>query len=185
MKKEFPRTNLRTRSSTIANAMAHSIVFIDDIAQGYSDWLSRFNQIVDSETCVYCGKSAGTYDHIYNLVENKLPTGYNTEKNNLAPCCSQCNSKKGKKNWEVFMNSEYCKNFGGWVERKKIMSEVLDKYPPLFINFEKVLGSQYNDYLEIKNKINQLLLESDDELIKMRLKIDEVVKKKILTSKSN
>ena len=72
--------------------------------------------IIRDKNCVYCGikmvekvprgesrKNAATWEHIIN--DETIIT-----KENIARCCSACNSSKGTKKLSDWINSEYCKN---------------------------------------------------------------------------
>ena len=71
--------------------------------------------IIRDTNCVYCGikmvekvhrgesrKTAATWEHIIN--DETIIT-----KENIARCCSACNSSKGTKKLSDWINSEYCK----------------------------------------------------------------------------
>jgi 5-methylcytosine-specific restriction endonuclease McrA len=47
-------------------------------------------------TCNYCDKPANTVDHIVAIMN-----GGGHELDNLQPCCSQCNNRKGKKDIQI------------------------------------------------------------------------------------
>jgi hypothetical protein len=64
--------------------------------------------------CVYCGiklinkiskgqsrKNAGTWEHIIN--DSSIIT-----RENIARCCSSCNSSKGTKKLQEWLDSDYC-----------------------------------------------------------------------------
>lgn len=105
--------------SIVSHVLVHSIVYNNNITDDYEDWLSRFDQEPEEEKCVYCGRLASSVDHVFNLVKDGMPTNYNTEKNNLFPCCTICNLKKGSKPWGVFIKNDYFKSFKGWEARAK------------------------------------------------------------------
>jgi hypothetical protein len=175
MKKKFPRTNLIKRTSTLANAMVHSIVFTENLDTDYQSWLNRFDQTENEEICVYCGKKATSFDHVYNLVKEGLPTGYNTEKNNLVPCCGTCNSTKGSKNIEVFFATEYFKSYHGFKDRQRLLNDVIKKYPPIKLDLANILGSKFDRYKNIQKDLNQILKEYDAELLDLRNTIHSYV----------
>lgn len=71
--------------------------------------------IIRDKNCVYCGikmiekvqrgesrKRAATWEHIIN--DETIIT-----KENIARCCSACNSSKGTKKLSDWINSDYCK----------------------------------------------------------------------------
>jgi len=70
----------------------------DAVLQQYRDILGTFNG------CIYCGSDANTWDHVHPLVSNGMPSGIVPTKIELMPCCSACNSSKGKKTWEDYMD---------------------------------------------------------------------------------
>jgi len=70
------------------------------------------------KNCVYCGvemvdsvprrsprSHAATREHIIN--DETIIT-----KENIARCCSSCNSSKGTKDFSVWINSKYCRDRG-------------------------------------------------------------------------
>ena len=179
MKKKFPRTNLIKRTSTLANAMVHSIVFTENLDTDYQSWLNRFHQTENEEMCIYCAKKATSVDHVYNLVKGGLPTGYNTEKNNLVPCCSTCNSTKGSKNIEAFFETKYFKSFHGYKERQAFLLDIINKYPPMKLDFADILGSKYDRYKNIQQDLNKILKEYDTELLELRNFVESYVKNTI------
>ncbi|MBN8730231.1 MAG: hypothetical protein J0L64_06790 [Acidobacteria bacterium] len=56
-------------------------------------------------TCAYCGNSAETWDHIFATVRKSQFSGYGHRLGNLLPCCKPCNSRKGNKSWEVYLET--------------------------------------------------------------------------------
>ena len=80
----------------------------------------------DINYCVYCGeKTANALDHIFSPTRDKLFTGYTNDIENLLPTCTRCNSSKGNKDWEEWINSKTSKaaikanNNPGIEERKE------------------------------------------------------------------
>jgi len=55
--------------------------------------------------CVYCGRPAKTWDHVYGLVKDRQYSGYGHTLGNLVPCCPQCNERKGGKEWSEFLRT--------------------------------------------------------------------------------
>ena len=60
--------------------------------------------IADIEGCVYCGGDANTWDHPHPLVVDGMPSGIVPSQFELLPCCSRCNSSKGKTHWRTYMD---------------------------------------------------------------------------------
>ncbi|OVE79806.1 HNH endonuclease [bacterium I07] len=82
---------------------------------GIPAWLENEIRARD-KTCIYCGvqmlekvppdgsrKNLATWEHIIN--DARIIT-----RDNIARCCSACNSSKGTKDLAVWMKSNYCKH---------------------------------------------------------------------------
>jgi hypothetical protein len=94
---------------------------------GIPNWLEREVKERD-KTCIYCGvkmveqmplrgprKAVATCEHIIN--DEKMVT-----RENIARCCSACNSSKGTKTLSDWIQSSYCKKHG---INKKTVAEVV------------------------------------------------------------
>ena len=64
----------------------------------YARWIAAI------EGCVYCGGDANTWDHLHPLVVDGMPSGIVPSQIEMLPCCSRCNSSKGKTNWRKYMD---------------------------------------------------------------------------------
>ena len=112
MKKEDIKKHLsiysiyNKRRTTINHAFASSIApsdSYDDIK--VSEAISYLGQSANSVLkCVYCEDEAQTWDHVVGLVKNNELRGYGHQIGNLVPCCKECNSKKGSKDYKVFIH---------------------------------------------------------------------------------
>lgn len=112
------QTTLTGRSSTITSAFIHSITpwlteltaeqeqevreIYEEIEKKYR--IKILGQDKSDNRCAYCGQPAGSADHIDALVNDKSSSGSITEIYNLLPCCSFCNSSKGKKTFEEWFD---------------------------------------------------------------------------------
>lgn len=93
------------RSSTINHAFASAL----SIADEYD--INKINLAIellgqDPENdlnCAYCDKLAETWDHIKAIVSKQEFSGHGHQINNLIPCCKNCNSAKGNKDWLTFL----------------------------------------------------------------------------------
>jgi len=78
------------------------------------DWL-EVEVIERDKNCIYCriefgpskgtGKSKATWEHIVN--DARI-----INRENIARCCASCNSSKGNKKLEDWLESDYCKTRG-------------------------------------------------------------------------
>ena len=64
----------------------------------YRRWIGRVHG------CVYCGNDANTWDHLHPLVVDGMPSGIVPSQLEMLPCCSRCNSSKGKTHWRKYMD---------------------------------------------------------------------------------
>lgn len=104
-----PYSILSKRKTTIAHAFASALApsdeYDEDKINAALEALGQQN--LKQLSCVYCEKSAHTWDHLENLVKNgKLNVnGYGHQVGNLVPCCRDCNSQKGGKSFHDFINA--------------------------------------------------------------------------------
>lgn len=164
------KTTLSGRRSTINNAFVHEIIFHPgNKTEENKMWLKRFGQIQGEEKCVYCGERAGTIDHIFNLTIQGLPSGYNSDYNNLVPCCKDCNSKKGATLWQDYMKTDEMIKIEGHEQRFEVLEKILKKYPPFYFDFKEVVGEEkWNNYIKMKEELLMKMDETSEVLIKLR-----------------
>lgn len=55
--------------------------------------------------CAYCGAAASTWDHVNATVVASAFSGHGHRLGNLLPCCKPCNSAKGNKSWEAYVET--------------------------------------------------------------------------------
>ena len=111
------QTTLTARSSTLTSSFVHTITpwltsltptEEAEVRKIYTEIEDKYNiKILGADRsenrCAYCGREAASTDHINALVNNKTSSGAITEIYNLLPCCSSCNSSKGKKTFWVYL----------------------------------------------------------------------------------
>lgn len=93
------------RSSTISHAFASALSIADDYDEEKINIALRILGQDPGEDlfCAYCGNSAQTWDHIKAIVNGTTFSGFGHQINNLLPCCKDCNSTKGNKDWKLFL----------------------------------------------------------------------------------
>lgn len=172
MKKDTIRKHLRAysiynrRRTTINHAFASAIAYIGEYDETeMSEALKGLGQDPESDLiCVYCDeKLAETWDHIFALVKNNEYSGYGHTIGNLLPCCKECNSKKGNKNWLQFISENYGDN-----ERKQFkinqinnyINSYLDTFPTID-DMKKICPSKVKEYDEIKEQILSFMKKAD------------------------
>lgn len=134
-----PYSIAQRRVTTINHAFASAIARCDPYDVGrVSRAVRDLGQNPEEQLkCVYCGKRAKTWDHVYGLVKAKQYSGYGHTLGNLVPCCSECNSRKGGKEWADFMK----RTIRDKVElnrRIRVMQSYFRKRPPRSLSLSKI-----------------------------------------------
>ena len=179
------KANLQGRTSTITNAFAHSIdIRTAEDSLTEEEYKSMLNELgIEEEQCAYClSKNSGkSVDHLHPIISNKLPSGYFTEKNNLIPCCPSCNSKKGGKDYNVWMKDEktieYLKRQKGLSdvqieERVRTINAFMERHPATCLDCEQILGKDgWDEFKQNIKALNEQLMEMQKYCDQTRLKI--------------
>jgi len=166
---------VQQRKTTINNAFASALAPYDDYdEQRVSEAMALLGQTdLNDLRCVYCDSVAETWDHLVGLVKDSQLNGYGHQIGNLVPCCRDCNSSKGNKDWRVFLRSRIT----DLVELKRI-EQVLETYLLRYAK-EVDLGrvqvkypEVWHRYNEIKLQIIELMTEADT--LAAQLRTDEI-----------
>nr|CCA87186.1 hypothetical protein RALSY_mp30506 [Ralstonia syzygii R24] len=100
-----PYSIFKKRRTTIAHAFASALAPTDFYEEDKVQVaLQALGQDPDSLHCVYCFRPAQTWDHLFNLVKGGESNGYGHQIGNLVPCCRDCNSSKGGKPFEAYID---------------------------------------------------------------------------------
>ncbi len=184
MKKEDIKRHLKTysiydkRRTTINHAFASSIAPSNNYDENSINEALRFlNQNPNEDlTCVFCEKEAETWDHLIGLVKNGELRGFGHQIGNLVPCCKKCNSKKGSKEFERFIN-EHGGNGGNGSISKNELIKLLTEYQKKFakkISLETLKNKNHKEYkrfLRIKKDIFDLMIQADEVAEELRKNI--------------
>lgn len=101
-----PYSIFKKRRTTIAHAFASALASADIYDEDkVAIALQALGQNPDNLHCVYCCQPAQTWDHLFNLVKGGESNGYGHHIGNLVPCCRDCNSSKGGKSFETYVDS--------------------------------------------------------------------------------
>jgi hypothetical protein len=176
MKKETIKKHLKAysvygkRNSTINHAFASAIAPFDIYSEKIiNEALYFLGQTEDTLKCVFCNANATGWDHLTGLVKDKGLRGYGHQIGNLVPCCGTCNSKKGKKEFAIFINES------DNIQDKEILITLLENYQNQFakkIDIENLKIKNkilYDEYQDTKEQIFALMKKADtlaDELRK-------------------
>ncbi|MEH7226658.1 HNH endonuclease [Bacillus sp. JJ1566] len=166
------------RSSSITNAFVNGIIpCIEPTEIEIKEVLSILG-MTDSIRCSYCGDHYSEWDHFRPLIQNRRPTGFISEINNLVPSCGKCNQSKGNSYWKDWIVGEAklspktrnVDNLGLIITRL----ENFEKWSkPIKVNFEEIVGEEvWNEHwanwerLIKMMKKSQLLSDNIKETIK-------------------
>ncbi|MBI5888371.1 MAG: hypothetical protein HZB82_06650 [Deltaproteobacteria bacterium] len=170
MKKQSIKSHLKPysifqkRKTTINHAFASALAPTDDYnEQHVNNAINSLYQNPDSDLiCVYCDNTAETWDHLVGLVKEGNLRGYGHQIGNLVPCCKECNSKKGSKDWQEFIDSEKQDE-----EKRSRLKRCLQTYiehfaKPVDINtINTEMPNEYMEYLGIREQIFSLMKRAD------------------------
>ena len=167
-----PYSIYQKRHTTIAHAFASALAPVDVYDE--SKLLSALKNLgqddADNIFCVYCRKSAQTWDHLLCLVKNGELNGYGHQIGNLVPSCKDCNSKKGSKNYQKFI----LENVTGDEDYKHNLISKLDAHLRLAQPFKTDLTDvkiKLAELKEIKEKIFSLMKEADGVVLEIKHKL--------------
>jgi 5-methylcytosine-specific restriction endonuclease McrA len=123
--------------------------------------LRRLGQDPDALTCVYCGASADTWDHVVGTVSSGEFSGTGHRLRNLVPCCSPCNTSKGKKDWRDYLN--------GLRQPASIRNERADRITAHITGCEEDSNKAWRnfpEYTQLQDKRDKILklMEEGDRL---------------------
>ena len=177
------KSTLKNRKTTMNNAFVYSIMPWEKITKEEYKNICKKLKIKENQ-CAYCLKeNANTMDHLNGLVTNKEPSGYYTEKNNLVPCCSHCNSLKGNKNFEDWYKDDICEKIGiskeEMSQRRKIICEYKENNPAKKLDLKQILGKKdYEKYLKMKKELLDKIEECEKFCEELNKKVTDIIKNK-------
>lgn len=161
IKKYLRPFKIASRQTTFNGAVQLALAVHDEFdVTRVEELLSLLEQSIDSELhCVYCGKPAATWDHLFNNVSAKRFSGYGNRIFNLVPACRTCNEKKGSKHWRTFAKA-VAPDFSA-VERRLTAVEKrndAERYPwELVVKQHPELAAKYDKAQdELRAKIREL-----------------------------
>ncbi len=164
------------RSSTISHAFASALSIADDYDVAKIDKaITILGQNPDEDLfCAYCDNPAETWDHIKAVVVKTAYSGYGHQINNLLPCCKDCNSAKGNKDWKVFLQNK-------GLDTEQRISRIENYLTHNYIDTKSLLENDdlkedLKIFNEIKEQVFELFKLGDQQAKKIRNKIREANK---------
>lgn len=158
-----PYSIYQKRKTTINHAFASALAPCSDFNRAsLSAAMAMLGQSIDADLrCVYCERDAQTWDHLTGLVKESELNGYGHQIGNLVPCCRDCNSRKGSKNWEEFVTQQIPE------PRRTPLKIALRAYQDAFAipidlaAARNVEGDAWDRYDAIRAEIHSLMQEAD------------------------
>ncbi len=182
--KAYPKENnnaIINRASTIRNSFVHAVIptMIDDYKKEEikNKFFKKYKESETDLECIYCGDKATSWDHFRPLVVDKKPTGYISDIYNFVPACSTCNSSKGNKKWDEWIEgkAKNCpknrgiKNLSGIKKNLEKFEEFTNKKTK---NIKDQLDIKWEEYQQLIDGINGIV----DKLKDAQKQADEIKK---------
>lgn len=162
IKKHLKPNTIRSRKSTFSNAFASALAPYDEYSEAaVAEAIEDLDQDPTEDlNCVYCGKEAATWDHVFNRVVAGEFSGYGHRIRNLVPCCRTCNERKGKKHWKTFLEHL---NSADKDQRIARMERFLHSHaaPDDYEVIQSKAPEELRQFLKIRDQIFLLLGEAD------------------------
>ncbi len=164
------------RSSTISHAFASALSIADEYDE---EKINIALRILGQESeadllCAYCDKNAETWDHIKAIVSEKAFSVHGHQINNLLPCCKDCNSSKGNRNWKYFLK---IKGLDTELRVDRIENYINHNYVD---TKNLLLTDEFKDdlktYNDIKTKVFELFKLGDQLAANIRKKLKQITK---------
>ena len=164
------------RSSTISHAFASALSIADKYDEVKVDKaISILGQNPDSDLfCAYCDKPAETWDHVKAIVVKTTFSGYGHQINNLIPCCKNCNSAKGNKDWIEYLRFKR-------LDTKERIDRIESYINNNFLDTKNLLQTEefkedLKAFNEIKDQVFELFKMADELAKSIRGKISQASK---------
>lgn len=167
----IPYSIHKRRKTTVNHAFAAAIAPCDDFVETrIRESIQVLGQNPDRElTCVYCDEPAQTWDHVHATVKDSCFSGAGHRVGNLLPCCKPCNSSKGNRSWEMFIQA---REPSGPSRDERIAR--IRGYLETFFKTDPIPNGvpEYERLLEIRDEVLRLMREADGvaEVIRNRMK---------------
>lgn len=164
------------RKTTISHAFASALSIPDEFEIILvSNAISLLGQDPNNDLlCAYCDNEAKTWDHINAIVLNGEFSGNGHQINNLIPCCKTCNSKKGNKNWEIFLRKNYQSSSEDLENRiQRIKNYIGNNNVNLLEKIKEQCPGLLQGFQSKKKQVLELLQEADEIATQIRNVVKE------------
>lgn len=175
IKKYLRPSTIMGRKSTFANAFASALAPHDTYtAAAVAAAIRDLGQDPDADlACVYCGREAATWDHVFNRVVKGDFSGHGHRIRNLVPCCRSCNESKGQKPWRDYLNVLNPPDREARASRMEAFLSTADAQPVGTEAMRHKAGAELERFLEVRSQIFDLMAEADRLAVIIRHKASE------------
>lgn len=189
MKKQSIKKHLQSysiygkRKSTLAHAFASALSVADTYEETKIDNAIKLLGQDPSQdlVCVYCGRSAKTWDHIMAIVKEGRFSGYGHQVGNLVPCCNECNSDKGNKDWKTFLITKNPNEATNLIMINRIHEYIKSNTTQFKELLDDDIKNEIEKFENIKQQIFELLKAGDQQAKIIRGKLKYKSKNKTFT----
>ena len=165
------------RLTTINHAFASAIAIIDEYdPNANARAVEKLGQNPNEDlSCVYCGKEAQTWDHVFALVDHGEYSGFGHTLGNLVPCCKECNSQKGNRNWKAFLRSKQQDEKGFSDRAQKLTTYITSEMPPRITieDIRKICPAEMEELVRAKSEVILQMEKADTAASQIRKKVKD------------
>lgn len=160
------------RKSTFSNAFASALAPHDVYNEALvAEAMADLGQDIERDlVCVYCGKEAATWDHVFNRVIKGDFSGHGHRVRNLVPCCRTCNESKGKKSWRQYLEVLDPPDKDARMASMEKFLSTADALPLGTEAMRHKAGAELERFLEIRAQVFELIVEADRLAVIIRQK---------------
>ncbi|MBE7732192.1 HNH endonuclease [Devosia faecipullorum] len=172
IKKYLRPSTIIGRKSTFANAFASALAPHDVYSPELVDAAIRdLGQDPDADLeCVYCGREAATWDHVFNRVTKGEFSGHGHRVRNLVPSCRTCNESKGQKPWRDYLDALDPPDKQARIDRMEKFLSSADAQPVGMDDMRHKAHDELERFLEIRKQVFDLMAEADRLAVVIRQK---------------
>jgi len=165
------------RLTTINHAFASAIAIIDEYdPNANARAVEKLGQNPNEDlSCVYCGKEAQTWDHVFALVDHGEYSGFGHTLGNLVPCCKECNSQKGNRNWKGFLRSKQQDEKSFSDRAQKLTTYITSEMPPRMAieDIRKICPAEMEELVRAKSEVILQMEKADTAASQIRKKVKD------------
>jgi len=162
-----PYSITQRRKTTMNNAFASAIAENTEYDPGA---VAKAIQFLNLERkgellCFYCDRPSQTWDHVKALVKNGEYSGFGHTLGNLVPCCKDCNSKKGNKDPEAYLEYKFPRDKRKREHKLHLLKVYQRRYLPSVVDqseMERLCPAEMRELERLKRRILRDMEKADE-----------------------